>query len=145
MTVNERLFVAGLLSSFEAAAKEGDRDALIALLSKVDLAGQGQQIADSVLSRSDPGLLSRRSCAPIRRNKEGREIWFDRWLWSYMPCHWKGWVLIATIAASANSGVWLLIWLFHAKDDDAGPFFFLLLPMVIVGWVMAERHSPSRS
>ncbi|MCJ2187771.1 hypothetical protein [Novosphingobium beihaiensis] len=22
------------------------------------------------------------------------EIWFEQWLWSYMPCHWKGWAIV---------------------------------------------------
>ena len=25
------------------------------------------------------------------------EIWFERWMWSYMPCHWKGWCLLAVM------------------------------------------------
>ncbi len=34
------------------------------------------------------------------------EIWFERWLWSYMPCHWKGWAIvvlhIAAVLGMAN-------------------------------------------
>lgn len=79
-----------------------------------------------------------------RGNRQGREIWFDRWLWSYVPCHWKGWLLLLSTIAVANGAVWLLIWLLHAQDGDPRPF--LVLPVaIIVGLVLAERHSPSRT
>ncbi len=29
--------------------------------------------------------------------KPENEIWFERWMWSYMPCHWKGWCLLAVM------------------------------------------------
>ncbi len=35
MTVNERLFVSGLMDEFDAAARDRDRDAMIAVLMKV--------------------------------------------------------------------------------------------------------------
>jgi len=25
-----------------------------------------------------------------KRNDQGREIWFERVMWSYVPAHWKG-------------------------------------------------------
>jgi hypothetical protein len=31
--------------------------------------------------------------ATARLNRKGREIWFERWMWSYIPCHWKGWAI----------------------------------------------------
>ena len=37
MTVNERLFVANLLSEFEDAAKNRDKDKMIEILQKVEL------------------------------------------------------------------------------------------------------------
>lgn len=79
-----------------------------------------------------------------RRNRQGREIWFERWVWSYVPCHWKGWLLLAGVVAAANAVLWLLIWLLHAQDNDARPY--LVLPVAILAmWVLAERHSASRS
>jgi hypothetical protein len=37
MTVNERLFVAGLLDEFERAARRGDRDSMMHMLRRVDV------------------------------------------------------------------------------------------------------------
>ena len=37
MTVNERLFEAGLLDDFDAAVKRGDKAAVVALLERVEL------------------------------------------------------------------------------------------------------------
>ncbi len=80
----------------------------------------------------------------IRRNRQGREIWFERWLWSYMPCHWKGWLLLLAVIVAGNAAVWLAIWLLHAQDDDARPF--MAIPVAVIAmWVLAERHSPSQS
>jgi hypothetical protein len=72
-----------------------------------------------------------------------REIWFDKILWSYMPCHWKGWaVLMAWIVLTlvtfflaqhiANA--------FGYKDAD-----WVFIPVFLPGWlsmmIIAERHS----
>jgi len=27
-----------------------------------------------------------------------RNVWFQKVLWSYMPCHWKGWAILFAIA-----------------------------------------------
>lgn len=53
MTTNERLFDAGLLSEWTAAARSRDRERMIDLLGKVDLADQAESITDTVLS--NPG------------------------------------------------------------------------------------------
>ncbi len=50
MTVNERLFSAGLLEDWGAAKKSRDRTRMVELLSKVDLADQADKIADTILS-----------------------------------------------------------------------------------------------
>jgi hypothetical protein len=50
MTVNERLFSAGLLADWDAAAQSRNRKRMVELLSKVDLAGQADQIADTILT-----------------------------------------------------------------------------------------------
>lgn len=51
MTVNERLFEAGLLDAFDAAAKAQDRAKMISILSKVGLADQAAHITDTSLAR----------------------------------------------------------------------------------------------
>ena len=42
------------------------------------------------------------------------EIWFRKWLWSYVPVHWKGLVLIfATVVAVLTSFAGLVILHLH--------------------------------
>lgn len=53
MTLNERLFEAGLLSEWSAAALSRNRARMIELLGKVDLGDQAESITDTVLS--NPG------------------------------------------------------------------------------------------
>jgi hypothetical protein len=50
MTTNERLFVAGLLTEWDAAVKARNRALMIELLSQVDLSEQAAAIADRVLA-----------------------------------------------------------------------------------------------
>lgn len=49
LTVNERLFAAGLLEEWDAAIRTSDRDRLIEILTKVYLADQATQIANKLL------------------------------------------------------------------------------------------------
>ena len=51
MTVNERLYELGLLSKWNLALAERDRDETIRLLSLVELSDQAARIADSTLAR----------------------------------------------------------------------------------------------
>ena len=50
---HERLFEAGLLPEWDAAARSRNRDRMIELLGRVDLGDQAEWIADTVLS--NPG------------------------------------------------------------------------------------------
>ena len=50
MTTNERLYSAGLLGSFEQAARRRDRARMIEMLGKVELADQADQISDTILA-----------------------------------------------------------------------------------------------
>ena len=43
MTLNERLFTAGLLDRFDQAVRDGDRSVMAELLAQVDLAGEDAQ------------------------------------------------------------------------------------------------------
>jgi len=52
MTTNERLFEAGSLSEWNAAARLPNRDRMIELRGKVDLGDQAEWIADTVLSNA---------------------------------------------------------------------------------------------
>ena len=50
MTVHERLFSAGILKAWDAAAESRNRKRMVELLSWVGLADQANQIVDAVLS-----------------------------------------------------------------------------------------------
>ena len=50
MTVNERLFVAGLLEAWGSAIRAGDRRAAVDVLGQVDLADQAESIVDTTLA-----------------------------------------------------------------------------------------------
>lgn len=50
MTVNERLFAAGLLSEWDIAAASRNREHMIVLLRRVALTEQAEQIVDTVLA-----------------------------------------------------------------------------------------------
>jgi hypothetical protein len=58
MTVNERLFAAGLLTKWDDAARKRDRVNMIELLSRVDLGQQAEHIVDTVLSNPSKYGLS---------------------------------------------------------------------------------------
>ena len=51
MTVNERLFAAGLLADWDAALRLRNRARLIVLLSRVELQEQADQIVGDVLKK----------------------------------------------------------------------------------------------
>jgi hypothetical protein len=50
VTLNERLFVAGLLHEWDAAVQARDRNRMIELLRKVDLPNDAEPISDKVLA-----------------------------------------------------------------------------------------------
>jgi hypothetical protein len=72
------------------------------------------------------------------------EIWFEKVLWSYMPCHWKGWATIAVIifptvaliliAQSMLSGLGY----YRAADLS---FFVFFIPAWVALFAIAKRHS----
>lgn len=73
-----------------------------------------------------------------RFNDAGREIWFSRILWSYMPAHWKGLAIpLGVIVISLSLG-------FLIDKDMSGLFIIPLLSgWALLMWI-CERHSPSR-
>jgi len=50
MTVNERLWEAGILEAWESATISRNRDRMVALLGEVELSEQAERIADTVLA-----------------------------------------------------------------------------------------------
>ena len=80
----------------------------------------------------------------VRLNSQGREIWFERVLWSWIPCHWKGWAAIAGVVVGGLASLALLTWIAAAMSHpDANWPFLVIVPFVGLGWWLAERHSPS--
>ncbi len=54
MTVNERLFSANLLSAFDTAAKNRDREKMVEILLKVELTeSQAQETTDTILENPE--------------------------------------------------------------------------------------------
>ena len=81
----------------------------------------------------------------VRRNRDGREIWFERELGRLVPCHWKGWVLITVGIAAVNACLWGLIWLAGAMNKPDAMWPFIVIPIVVIlTGALAERHAPSR-
>jgi len=76
-------------------------------------------------------------------NKNGREIWFKRVLWSYWPCHWKGLLTLIAAIGVANGLVWLSLWAMeaagHPEWRDIG-FASLPLTLIVLLWITL-RHS----
>ena len=72
-----------------------------------------------------------------------REIWFEKILWSYMPCHWKGWAAMMAIMAPTALAILLAEHVAKAhgyKHDD-----WLVIPIFLAGWFsllsITKRHS----
>ena len=72
-----------------------------------------------------------------------REIWFKKVLWSYVPCHPMGIVVICGLVLLAQTGVFFgqrLLTVAGGGGADEWPFL-LMFPTVVAGWIIAERHS----
>jgi hypothetical protein len=74
----------------------------------------------------------------LERNDKGREIWFSRVMWSYMPAHWKG-----VVYPSAVIAITVPLFLWAAEYSRSLAIIPLVLAWAFVMW-MCERHSPSR-
>ncbi|WP_156356266.1 hypothetical protein [Sphingomonas sp. Leaf22] len=75
----------------------------------------------------------------IKRNDQGREIWFDRVAWSYTPNHWKGIVypipmIFITVA---------LCWWVAGTFNEVITVATFLVSLAAMMW-FCERHSPAR-
>ena len=71
------------------------------------------------------------------------EIWFDRFLGSYMPCHWKGLLALVLMVALTMSAIFAAEYLLvEAGREDLKDWSFLL---IFLGWVwmmlLARKHS----
>jgi hypothetical protein len=78
---------------------------------------------------------------------EDREIWFERWLWSYMPCHWKGWALIAAFVVVVGGVIAVLNWVVAALGHP--DWSWVEFAPAALGWLwllaITERHTAKRN
>ncbi len=77
-----------------------------------------------------------------------REIWFERWLWSYVPCHWKGWLVLASVVTCSLVTIGLLsIAVRWAGHPDWDTWIFIIVFVVTMGILEAvcSDHSRPRS
>lgn len=73
-----------------------------------------------------------------------REIWFKRVMWSYVPCHWKGFGVIAAVATPTVAGFFageMALDALGREDLVRVVFPTVFLPALIAGLVVAKRHS----
>jgi len=73
-----------------------------------------------------------------------REIWFQRVLWSYVPCHWKGFAVLAACVFVILFGGFAGQSAFDAfgyRDLDWLPFPIFFFPLWIAVMTIAKRHS----
>ena len=73
-----------------------------------------------------------------------REIWFEKVLWSYMPCHWKGWATMAVIilptVALILTAQSVLNRLGYNRAADLS-FFVFFIPAWVSLLAVTKRHS----
>ena len=71
-------------------------------------------------------------------NCQGREVWFRRVMWRYMPAHWKGVVYPAAIIAIVVP----ICFLADKYNSDLSSIP-LLSGWALMMW-LCSRHSPTR-
>jgi len=71
------------------------------------------------------------------------EIWFKRVLWSYMPCHWKGWAVLAAVVSFGVSSIFVgtQVAKLVGRPDLAQWAFLLIFVFVGIALHIAKRHS----
>ena len=72
-----------------------------------------------------------------------REIWFEKVLWGYMPCHWKGLAAMAGVIIPAVAVILLGQMALDAFNYSEAAWLPLLiiLPVLFSLLAIAKRHS----
>ena len=73
-----------------------------------------------------------------------REIWFEKILWSYIPCHRKGWAVLFAFALFTFCGIGFGEWAIDAlgrPDADWLPWLIFFVPSWLAVMAIAKRHS----
>lgn len=72
-----------------------------------------------------------------------KEIWFEKGFGTYWPCHWKGWAVMAAafIPATVSGFALDAISRMLMRPDLSEYSVFSVVPFVVMGWLVAQRHS----
>ncbi|MBV5268745.1 MAG: hypothetical protein JZU55_00990 [Afipia sp.] len=72
-----------------------------------------------------------------------KEIWFEKFMWAYMPCHWKGWAFLAGVAAIVVPVLIVIEKISSRPGWESVDFLFIvvLVCAFIFTGIVARRHS----
>ncbi len=73
-----------------------------------------------------------------------REVWFEKVAWNYMPCHWKGFAVMAAIILPTVAAIILAQLLLNRlgyADAEWLPIVIFFPPAQLSLLVIAKRHS----
>ena len=79
----------------------------------------------------------------FRIERMEREIWFEKFLWSYMPCHWKGVAAMISVVVPTVAAIILAPHAVYAIGYENGEWLQILI--FFSGWItmliICKRHS----
>lgn len=72
-----------------------------------------------------------------------REIWFEKILWGYMPCHWKGWAFVIGICVLVVPILFVIDKMSVLNGGGVLDALFVLVlgATLLAAWTVARRHS----
>ncbi|WP_230769320.1 hypothetical protein [Sphingomonas sp. Leaf4] len=73
-----------------------------------------------------------------------REVWFEKVAWSYVPCHWKGFAVMAAIIIPTVTAILLEQMTLNRlgyPNADLLAFAIFFVPALFSLLVIAKRHS----
>ena len=73
-----------------------------------------------------------------------REVWFEKVAWSYMPCHWKGFGVLAAVTLPTVAAIMVgqaVLGGLGYRTLDWLPFPIFLTPTLLFLLGIAKRHS----
>ena len=73
-----------------------------------------------------------------------REVWFEKVAWSYMPCHWKGFGVLAAVTLPTVAAIMVgqaVLGGLGYRTLDWLPFPIFLTPALLFLLGIAKRHS----
>lgn len=73
-----------------------------------------------------------------------REVWFQRVAWSYVPCHWKGFAVMAAVILPTLTAIFvgqMVLDVLGYRSADWLPLPVFLIPALLLLLGIAKRHS----